>query len=223
MRAIVPPTFPGLCRLAGQDRREFGRQATRLCTIQWACGLIIALAVWIVAPFVIPFLLKPEFNDSIKVMQITVWSLAPACLIIQLRYIYIALSKQTVFVRWSVFFVVFKSVVLIVLTRRYGIWGACYGVVLAELLFALLMRIGTALAAVSVRFVWRITLLTLATAIWVGVLWGLGDERALTPVLAAVYVLVAGYMVNRLLWKIREHMQIRTDRNGVSIDDTIDL
>ena len=219
--AVSVPAFPGLCRLASENRREFSRWATQLSVIQWACGLTAGVAAYIAAPLVIPLLLEPEYNRTIEVVQITVWCLAPALLANQLRYVYIALSQQVWFLKLNVLYLALKSLVLVVLTWRYGIWGACYGAVLTELMLAVIVRVGATSMGVSIKLGWRCVAPTIATAAWMTVLWQLGDERRLAFALVAVYLVVAAYVINRLLRNVRRHMPKQTEPEGPSADGTL--
>ena len=219
--AVSVPAFPGLCRLAGENRREFSRWATQLSVIQWACGLVAGIVAYVAAPFVIPLLLEPEYNRTITVVQITAWCLAPALLANQLRYVYIALSQQAWILKLNVFYLALKSFVLVVLIWRYGIWGACYGAVLTELILAVIIRIGATSMGVSVKLGWRCVAPTIATAVWMTVLWQLGDERRLTFALVAVYLVVAAYAINRLLRNVRRHMPKQAEPDGSPADGTL--
>ncbi len=213
--AVSIPTFPGLCRLAGGDRGEFSRWSTQLCLIQWIAGLALALAAWAFAPLLIPLVLKKaDYGDSIRVVQITIWCLAPALLANQLRYIYIALSREARFLWLSVIYLVLKAFILMVLTLQYGIWGACYGAVLSDLVLAVIVRIGVAATGVSLRLGWRSTGPTLFTAAWMTLLWQLGDRQGVVLTLAVAYFVVGVFVVNRLLRSVRRHIPERAESDG---------
>ena len=83
---------------------------------------------------------------------------------------------------------------------RYGIWGACYGAVLAELMLVLIIQIGAVSMADPVKLWWPSAMATVATAIWVTILWKHGDTRGSALLLISVYVLIITYVINRLTY-----------------------
>ena len=91
--AVTTPTFPGLCKLATQDREKFAAASGQICRIQWWAGLVLAVGAVVATPLVVPIVL-PQFTESIPVVAITVWALAPGSLTLQLRYSYTAVSRQ---------------------------------------------------------------------------------------------------------------------------------
>ena len=204
--AICQPTFPSLCRVAQENPKSFVESTTELCLIQWTTGLAIALVVFVVGPWAIPMLLGSHFKESAQVVQITIWALAPSCLALQLRYVYIAVSRPGRFLRLNLIYVVLKGVGLVGLTWRYGIWGACYGTVGAELLLALILRFGIPHIGRELRMGWRITVPTAVTALWLAGLWALGDRVWLVHALMMAYAALAAYMVIRLLKRLRGHL-----------------
>jgi O-antigen/teichoic acid export membrane protein len=215
--ALATPTFPGLCRLAMQDRQEFFKQSSGLCLIQWISGLPLVVGAWVTAPFLIPKLL-PEFQESTWVIWITVWAIAPACLSLQLRYSYTALSIQGRYLRLNVIYMIVKAILLIFLTWEYGIWGACYGTVLAEVVFALITQLGMDSVQESLRLAWRISVPTLGTAAFVSLLWWLGMHHWLSLVLAAIYLAGAGLWINRLLRTVRGHIPAPSAESERAVD-----
>jgi hypothetical protein len=101
---------------------------------------------------------------------------------------------------------VLKAALLIVLTWKYGIWGACYGTVLAEIIFALITQLGMDSVQESLRLVWRISLPTIGTGVFVAALWWIGMHHWLSLVLSAVYLALAALWINRLLRTVRGHI-----------------
>jgi O-antigen/teichoic acid export membrane protein len=145
-----------------------------------------------------------DFRESVGVVWIIVWALAPACLTLQFRYVYTALSRQGRFLGLNVAFLVVKAVVLVTLTARYGIWGACCGSVTAELLFALLALAGaTSLDAVP-RLARRLVAPTVGTALFVAALWKVGPTHGLAILAACVYLAMAAVVLNRQLRGARD-------------------
>jgi len=205
--SVSVPTFPGLCRLAGENRREFNHWSTQLCLIQWTAALAMALVGWAVAPYVVPHLLRRGFGDTVQVIQILVWSLVPILFSNQLRYVYIALSRENRFIVFNIIYLVLKGGILAVLTWRFGLWGACYGAVVSELVLAVLVWYGIAAVDVALRFAWPGALATVVTAACLAVLWKLSsDHQAAFGVVVVAYLLVAVYVVNRLMRTVREHI-----------------
>ncbi len=196
--AISTPTFPGLCRLALQDRQEFDRQAGRLCVVQWVSGLPVAVVGFVAAAVLVPRLLS-DYSDSVQVVWITVWALAPACLTLQMRYIYTAMSAQGHYLALNGIHLLLKTTVLMALTWRFGMLGACYGTVLAELLFVLLTRYGAWRLRLHLRTFAGIAGPSLAAAALVGLLWMIGLTHWVSLTFTAVALPVAAAYVNRLL------------------------
>jgi O-antigen/teichoic acid export membrane protein len=203
--ALATPTFPGLCRLAGQDRKEFYKQSAGLSLIQWMSGLPLVVGAWIAAPVLVPKLL-PEFHESTRVIWITVWAISPACLSLQLRYVYTAISQQGRYLRLNVIYMVVKAILLIGLTLPYGIWGACYGTVLAEVFFAVLTQMGVDTWRNTMKLLWRIALPTFGTMAFLGLLTWIGMTSHVSQALAVVYLAGAALWLNRILREVRGHI-----------------
>lgn len=200
--AVSSPTFPVLCRLVEEDRSEFARRSSRICLIQWFSGLTLAVVAWIASPHLIPIILDSGFGDSIYVIQITAWAIPATCFSLQMRYVYIALSRQRAFLKMSIVYLVFKVLVVVVLTWQHGIWGACFGTVLCELVFALATRVGVAYADVRMDFGWGIVWPTVATGLLVLACRQLGGGW-FALLLVAMYLPVAAMFLNRLLGSVR--------------------
>ncbi|MFH0983207.1 MAG: oligosaccharide flippase family protein [Planctomycetota bacterium] len=200
--AVSTPTFPGLCRLATEDREEFSRRASRLCVVQWLAGLPLAVAAWVIAPLLVPRLLS-EFRESVPVIWITVWALAPASVTLQLRYVYTALSNQDRFLRLNAIQLLVKTVLLITLTWRWGMLGACYGTVIAEVVFTWLAGYGLKAMGVPLKLMAGIATASVATGGFVVVLWIIGAGRWPVLALTAAYLLVVAVIINRLLREVR--------------------
>jgi O-antigen/teichoic acid export membrane protein len=214
--SVSVPTFPGLCRLASENRREFSHWSTQLCVIQWIAALAMALAGWVLAPYVVPHLLRKEgFHDTVHVIQILVWSLVPILFSNQLRYVYIALSNENRFIVFNLIYLVLKALILALCTWAgfawgYGVLGTCYGAILAELVLALMVWFGLRGSEVRLRFGWLAVAGTVVTAGCVAALWELGDAHHPTSAaLALAYLVVAVYVVNRLMRTVREHVPRR--------------
>lgn len=201
--AVITPTFPGLCRLAGSDPLEFARRTSRLMLIQWIAGLGIAFAAYCLAPWVLPVVLGPEFAESVNVLQITAWALPAAFLTLQFRYTYIALTQQRRFLRLNVAFVVLKVVLLLPLTWLYGIWGACVATVAAELVMATVLRLTTASLGIHLKVIRRIVIPALVTAFLVWLIWLVGTRHWVVPVVVTVYGAVTAVVLNRLVKSVR--------------------
>jgi O-antigen/teichoic acid export membrane protein len=177
----------------------------------------MALAGWAVAPYVVPHLLRRGFGDTVQVIQILVWSLVPILFSNQLRYVYIALSRENRFIVFNIIYLVLKGGILAVLTWRFGLWGACYGAVVSELVLAVLVWYGVAGVNVALRFAWPGALATVVTAACLAVLWKLSSgHQAAFGVVAVAYLLIAVYVVNRLMRTVREHIP-----RAVRGDDTV--
>lgn len=204
--AISQPTFPQLCHAAHKNTKSFVKSTTELCLIQWTTGLAIALVVCVIGPWAIPLLLGTDFQDSAQVVQITIWALAPSCLALQFRYVYIAASRPGRFLSLNAIYLVLKGVCLAGLTWQYGIWGTCYGTVGAELLLALMLRFGLPDTIQKLGIGWRSAAPTIVTALWMAGLWALGDNIRLVGMLVAIYILLATYAVILLLRRLHDSL-----------------
>lgn len=209
--AVSTPTFPGLCRLAGEDRAEFDRQSLRLCALQWYCGLPMGLLAWIAAPLLIPDLL-PKFLDSLPIFAITVWALAPGSLSLQLRYTYTALDRQARFLALNSLFLIVKLAGLLIGTWNWGIVGAAWASAGAELFFALIAVLGYKPSALG-QLAWRLGLASGATA---AVAWGyailLSQGWKLAAFsLAGGFLLASGIYLNRSLRSVRSNLPRKAD------------
>jgi O-antigen/teichoic acid export membrane protein len=194
--AVITPTFPGLCRQI-EDRTAFEQRVTQLVKVNWVASLAIAMAIWAAAPLAVPLALGDKFNASVPVIQIVVWALAPSLVSLQLRYAFVALSRQGIFLRLSVAYLLLKAGLIFVLTARFGISGACWGTVAAESLLALMVWLGLRSLGVRLRVA---PALALSTASALAVVW-LASRIGLTHWLSLASVV--GYVIASMLLFLR--------------------
>jgi O-antigen/teichoic acid export membrane protein len=218
--ALATPTFPGLCRLAGQDRPEFFKQSAGLSLLQWMTGLPLVVGAWVAAPILVPWLL-PQFHESTTVIWITVWAISPACLSLQLRYSYTAINQQGRYLRLNVAYMIVKAILLVALTMRYGIWGACYGTVIAEVVFAVITQTGLDSARNTLKLLWRIAVPTVGTMAFLALLAWIGMTSPISQALAAVYLLGAALWLNRMLRSVRGHIPRVVEGEGEAVEAVV--
>lgn len=72
--ALMTAAAPRLALLFNQDRARFESGMFRLLRILSAAGLLIALAVTWLAPFVVPRLFGYDFSEATGILQIHIWS-----------------------------------------------------------------------------------------------------------------------------------------------------
>ncbi len=208
--AVSTPAFPGLCRAAQEDSAEFNKLANHLNRIQWMAGLPLAVAGFAAAPLVMPILL-PKFTETPAVIWIVAWALPAACVTLQLRYNYIAMSAQSRFLKFSGSYLVVKCALLFLLTKLYGIWGACWASVAAELLFMGLAILGADRQRAKFSLGGGALPAMIVTGAFVAVLWFVRDNQWLMAGMGMAYLAVAAVGVNRLLRSVRQEARRHTD------------
>jgi O-antigen/teichoic acid export membrane protein len=121
----------------------------------------------------------------------------------QLRYTFIALSRERRFLALSICYLVIKVFILVIFISRFGIWGACYGAVLAELVLVIMVRIGTGALDIPLRFPQRGVVATIVAALGMVLVWWAADTNWLLMVLGVSFGLLAAHVVNRLARSVR--------------------
>ncbi len=215
--AVSTPTFPGLCRLVNEDRKEFDRQSLRLCVLQWLCGLPLALMVWVAAPPLVPKFL-PKFIPSLPIFAITVWALAPGSLSLQLRYTYTALNRQKIYLLYNVIFLIVKCIALIIGTWQWGIVGAAIATVSSELFFAAIGLLGcTKLPAIG-QLLWRVGIASAITGAVAGLYAFLAHQgwQIAAYAVAVLFLFGSGLFLNRMLRSVRSHLPKKTPGEPVA-------
>jgi O-antigen/teichoic acid export membrane protein len=148
-RTIVSVTFPMMSRVAHTDRAALSRAFARTTNLLWVASLPIAILVTCIAAPMIHTTAGADYDGAVWPLRLLIW-VAPLMFInAQLRFAFTALDAQRkygVLIGWVLASKVLAGLVLIPV---WGIYGACIGYVLGEILLCaaglgLLKRLGVA-------------------------------------------------------------------------------
>ena len=76
--------------------------------------------------------------------------------------------------------------ILVIFISRFGIWRACYGAVLAELVLVIMVRIGAGALNIPLRFPQRGVAAAIVAALGMVLVWWAADTDWLLMVLGVV-------------------------------------
>jgi O-antigen/teichoic acid export membrane protein len=133
-RAIVSVTFPMMSRMAHSDRAGLSCAFAHTTNLLWVASLPIALLTTACAAPLILATAGPEFAGAIWPLRLLIW-VAPLVFVnAQLRFAFTALDSQRLYWRLICWALAIKLVAELILIPLAGIYGACLGHVLGELM-----------------------------------------------------------------------------------------
>jgi len=96
--------------------------------------LISWVLIFVFSPFVIKFLLGPEYEQSISIMLVLLFSLLPQIFVLSLIYIFLAMGKTVYLFLITVIQTIALSVTVPLLIKKTGMIGSAYGKVISFVL-----------------------------------------------------------------------------------------
>jgi stage V sporulation protein B len=132
-RAIVSVTFPMMSRVAHSDRAALSRAFARTTNFLWVASLPIALLTMAYAAPLVLSTAGPDFAEAIGPLRLLIW-VAPLVFVnAQLRFAFTALDAQQRYWRMICWMLGAKTAAELILIPLWGIYGACLGHVIGEL------------------------------------------------------------------------------------------
>jgi len=102
-------------------------------------SVVFSLLLYLFARPIVSLLFGDEFLSAVPSLQIMAWSIVPYVLITYLTLGLAALSMEKPIFISSIFALIALLVLLLVLTNRFGITGASFAILGAELFYAVVM------------------------------------------------------------------------------------
>jgi O-antigen/teichoic acid export membrane protein len=131
-RIIVSVTFPMMSRAAHIDRESLSRMFAQTTNLLWIASLPISILVSVCARPLILATAGPEFVDATVPLQMLIWATALIFINAQLRFVLTALDAERAYRRLIIWVLAAKVSMLLVLIPLFGIYGACLGNLLGE-------------------------------------------------------------------------------------------
>jgi O-antigen/teichoic acid export membrane protein len=132
-RAIVSVTFPMMSRVAHSDRAALSRAFARTTNLLWVASLPISLLTMAYAAPLVLSTAGPDFAEAIGPLRLLIW-VAPLVFVnAQLRFAFTALDAQQRYWRMTCWMLGVKTAVELLLIPLWGLYGACLGHVIGEL------------------------------------------------------------------------------------------
>jgi O-antigen/teichoic acid export membrane protein len=185
-RVVMQAAFPSFARLAITDQQALGRAFSSSLRLMWLISLPMALCVSAYAGPVVAILAGPEFAAAAVPMRILAWIVSLSFLSFQFRFVLAALGKAQAYVRLAVAVLLLEACLELALIPRWGYLGACAGLAVGEVTFAL-AGLALCMRAGLGTIEWRpLVGGALGAAVMGAVLWGAGGRGLLLLSGAAV-------------------------------------
>ena len=136
-RVVMQAAFPSFARLASADHQVLRRAFSSSLRLMWLISLPMALCVSAYAGPVIAVLAGPEFAAAAVPMRFLAWIVSLSFLSFQFRFILTALGRAQAYVRLAVPVLLLEACLELALIPRWGYLGACAGLCVGEITFAL--------------------------------------------------------------------------------------
>jgi O-antigen/teichoic acid export membrane protein len=196
-RAIVSVTFPTMTRTAHTDRAAFSRMFAQTTALLWSAALPISIGVSICAAPLLAAAAGPSFLEAAWPLRLLIWATALIFVNAQLRLVLTALDAEQSYWRLIGIVLGVKLVLEAVMIPLWGMYGACAGSLLGEIVLCVggmwtLRRLGVVGPAML-----QLVRVLPASVAMAAVLWPLrGEDAELLSVAAGgiasgvVYVLI---------------------------------
>jgi stage V sporulation protein B len=132
-KIIVSVTFPMLSRSAHVDRAAVSRLYKKTTVILWAAALPICIGVSMAAEPMILATAGPKFVEAALPLKILIWATAFIFINAQLRFMLTALDAERTYWRLICWALAIKVALEAVLIPIWGLYGACIGNLLGEI------------------------------------------------------------------------------------------
>lgn len=196
-RAMLAAAFPSVTRQARTDSESTRRAFDTSTRLLLVTGVPLAIGVFFTAEPLIRLLVGEQFGASVRLLQILIWVIVLSFVSQQFRFFLTAVHLHRYFAVLVVLTLAIKVVLLLLLTPRFGAFGACLGTLLSEVFFAaaglaVCVRIGIA------RMDWKLCRHVVVAATLMSLVAWLGRELDLILLipwlgLATVMYLAACY------------------------------
>lgn len=130
---------PLLVKLYSENKKRFFSKVKQDTIFLLTVGLIIAILVFVLAPIILPFILKSTYVQGIQVLQIVIFAL-PCILIstIYLNSLYV-FNKAKYIVGLFLFQTVFSTALNIIFIPLYSFYASAYITVASEVINAIIL------------------------------------------------------------------------------------
>ena len=135
---VIHSIYPYASKLLKENRTTFISFVRKVNLISLAIGLIVSLAVFGLAPFIVQLFSKAEFADSISYLKILAFIPFLACLNIMNVVIFLVNGQNNLMFKSSWMMGLFMISNSIVLTSHYGAIGLCYAMLSTEVVVFLI-------------------------------------------------------------------------------------
>lgn len=132
-RTIVSVTFPMMSRAAHLERYAMSQMFAKTTNLLWVASLPICIATTVCAR---PLVLKtagPGYVGAIGPLQLLIWATVLTFVNAQLRFAFTALDAESKYWRLSIGSLLIKVPICIIFILLFGVYGACFSVLLGEL------------------------------------------------------------------------------------------
>lgn len=132
--SLLAAVFPAIALAWQQDRRHARRLGWRVSGLLAGGGLLLAVAFWLVAGWIIPLLYGRAYTPGIPVLQLLALALIPAFANYSLTHYLIARRQQTYLTFFNGGMLAVHALLCWRLIPIYGITGPAISLILAECL-----------------------------------------------------------------------------------------
>jgi stage V sporulation protein B len=132
-RIIVSVTFPMMSRAAHVDRAAFSRTFAQTTNLLWIASLPISIIVTAFARPMIIATAGPEFADAAAPLQLLIWATGLVFVNAQHRFVLTALDAERKYWRLIIWSLGIKVASEIALIAVWGLYGACLGNLVGEI------------------------------------------------------------------------------------------
>lgn len=128
--AIISSLLPAIISVRHHNQKEYTKRWMALGILCLGITLGLATALYILSPYIINLLFGAEFETSVSLLQIYVWSIIGTIAIILIQQYLIAEEKSKWFLIFSFLGAATNVALNYVLIPRYGVTGAAYATII---------------------------------------------------------------------------------------------
>lgn len=136
-RTIVSVTFPMMSRAAHLEREVMGEMFAKTTNLLWVASLPICIATATCAKPLVLRTAGPDYTAAIVPLQLLIWATVLMFVNAQLRFAYTALDAERKYWRLSIGSLLAKVPLCILCILYFGVYGACFSVLLGELVVSI--------------------------------------------------------------------------------------
>lgn len=136
-RTIVSVTFPMMSRAAHVDRAQLSRLFAKTTNLLWVASLPICISVTLIAAPLVLRTAGPGFADAIGPLRFLIWATVLMFINAQHRFVFTAIDAEQAYWRLTVASLAAKVPLCAGAIYLFGLYGACIGTLIGELLLTL--------------------------------------------------------------------------------------